>query len=475
MSATVFAERLPMFGLPVVIVLFLTFGIGPNAALALLACFALISGILLLWRPGEPPILLFIFLYQWLQSSIGIFYSNWKGVPLEDMMVHHGEHGQAAALCLIGLLFLGIGLRVGAGCQDPKFPRAASSAVLSIPYVTFVKLYVATWIFSAASDVLSHSFPGLSQLLLALASFKWAAFVVLTYATFVRPGGGLFIWFTIFAAEFIFALGGYFSSFRDVFIYTLIGLGAAQVRVSIGRALFGSVLFGLLVFIALLWTAVKSDYRQFARGDNAAQVVTVDFATGLAKLWQLTAALESTDIKFSAENLIKRISYTEYFGATLLYVPDVVPHEKGTLWTDAMTRPLMPRFLFPEKPIIDESLLTATYTGLEISGMDQGTQISIGYMGEAYIDFGRWGMFFPIFLLGLLMGRIYRWILLGRGSFGIVGLGLAPVVLMVAILLETSSAKIIGGLFAWTLAVWLVVSFVLPRCLPWAVHRQPGV
>ncbi len=68
----------------------------------------------------------------------------------------------------------------------------------------------------------------------------------------------------------------------------------------------------------------------------------------------------------------------------------------------------MPRFLFPDKPVLDDSERTRTYTGMNVAGMEQGTSIGIGYIGESYVDFGPVKMFAPIFLLGLLYGLIYR-------------------------------------------------------------------
>lgn len=463
-------KQFPGFAFPVATSIFLVLGTGPNAGLALLSCAVLLAGLLLLWRSGEPPILLFVFLYQWLQCSVGVFYSNWKDIPLDHLMTHVGAHDQSATLCLLGLLVLGLGLRFGAGRQDSNFSRAALS--VATPYATVVKLFVAVWILAGVCTLLAQAAPGASQLFLAFASFKWAAFVLLTYATFVRPDGNYLIWASAFLVEFAMALGGYFSSFREVFLFTLIALGAAQVRVSPRQALLGALLVGALLYVTVIWTAIKVDYRAFVRGGQTAQVVLVDYGTAVAKVVELAADVSAAEIEVSLDALLKRIMYTEFFGATLTYVPHVAPHQNGALWGDAILRPITPRFLFPDKATIDESLLTNTYTGLGVSGMQQGTQITIGYMGEAYIDFGYWGMFAPILLVGLTMGRLYRWILTGPRSYGLAGLGLAPAVLMSAAALERSSAKLIGGLFAQTLAVWIIIGIVLPSFMSWALPKR---
>ena len=80
--------------------------------------------------------------------------------------------------------------------------------------------------------------------------------------------------------------------------------------------------------------------------------------------------------------MVRRLSYVEYFfGAVLDYVPRIVPHEDGALWWDAISRPFMPRFFFTDKAIIDDFERTNKYTGFAVSGANEGTSISIGYMG----------------------------------------------------------------------------------------------
>ena len=131
----------------------------------------------------------------------------------------------------------------------------------------------------------------------------------------------------------------------------------------------------------------------------------------------------------------------------------------------------MPRILFPGKAIIDESQQTNRYTGLRHADMSEGTQISLGYAAESYVDFGRQGMMVVIFGLGVLLGGIYRWCLKNSKAKGILGFGLACTVLSPAMLFESSSAKIIGGIFAAMLAAWFVTSFVVPRLAPWLLEQ----
>ena len=103
--------------------------------------------------------------------------------------------------------------------------------------------------------------------------------------------------------------------------------------------------------------------------------------------------------------------------------------------------------------------MTNKYTGLGVSGMDAATSISIGYMGESYIDFGPVGMVVPIFGIGLFIGWIYRWLVHHAGVGYVVGMGLASSVIISAAALETTAPKTFGGLAVGVLIAWVFVRF----------------
>src|SRR6185312_10439226 len=55
----------------------------------------------LLWRPGEPPVLVFGVAVQWLQAALSIFCANYYGVPVE--MLFGAPAGETATwLSLVG-------------------------------------------------------------------------------------------------------------------------------------------------------------------------------------------------------------------------------------------------------------------------------------------------------------------------------------------------------------------------------------
>jgi hypothetical protein len=107
--------RVPPLLIAVTATIFAVAGFGPNITLAIFALAVLIAGAALLWRPGEAPILLFIFGYHWIEISISIFYSNVFGQRVADFVPWNGEQERAIVLSLVALLLLAAAMRYGAG------------------------------------------------------------------------------------------------------------------------------------------------------------------------------------------------------------------------------------------------------------------------------------------------------------------------------------------------------------------------
>jgi hypothetical protein len=163
----------------------------------------------------------------------------------------------------------------------------------------------------------------------------------------------------------------------------------------------------------------------------------------------------------------QRFAEIDMFSAVVTYVPSVIDHEWGKLWFDAISRPFMPRIVFPDKAAIDESELTNLYTGLHVSGTAQGTQISMGYIADSYIDFGEIGMMGAIFLFGCFVGYSYRWLVNHPAGGGLLGCGLASSTFMQLTSIGFSSAKLVGGIVVSLLVALIILNFVVPRFMPW--------
>jgi hypothetical protein len=461
---------LPPATLPIAVALSLLGGAGPNLLLALLSVAVLLVGCLLLWRPGEPPILLFTFAYPWMQSSVAIFHANWLGIDVIEYTPFGGDMHAAILMSLAGVLALAVGMRLAAGPRRMWDVLALREIALSQPIKRWFRLYALAWALSFVALSFSWVMPGLTQPVLALAGMRWVFFFMLAVASFAQGRGlsGLFL--AAFLLELATGFGAYFADFRTVLFITFFAAVASGTRIS-PRALLGAGALAILVVaLSIVWTAVKGEYRTFVSGGEAAQIVTVDFMTRLAKLYELAAALDIASLTSAFGQLLRRLTYVEYFGAVLVYVPANIPHTLGALFWDAIVRPFLPRLLFVDKDEIDDTARTNLYTG-GLAGSSEGTSISLGYVAETYIDFGAFGMFAALLGIGLLYGVIYRVLLRCRRSRGLLGIAVATAVLASVGPLENSFTKVFGGIVVSLVVAWTMIMFFVPRWAPRLVRR----
>ena len=205
-------------------------------------------------------------------------------------------------------------------------------------------------------------------------------------------------------------------------------------------------------FASLFWSVIKVDFRDYLQKEwrkksgGATTVEKLEFITMLA------SRMDARKIEEGFKATVARVSYTGLFGTVISHVPSVEPHSNGELWLGAITHVLMPRLLFPDKKALDDSARARRFTGMRLAGAEEGTSIGIGYMAESYADFGNWGMFVPIYLLGLFLGRIYRNFCANPQST-LLGAAIATSILFSTLqIFAMSNVKIIGSLIVLCLA-----------------------
>ncbi len=215
-----------------------------------------------------------------------------------------------------------------------------------------------------------------------------------------------------------------------------------------------------MLTIAVFWSAVKPEYRKWVSGGTGAQVVTRPFEERIGYLADAAARFDGQQVSKGVQALVDRLSYVDFIAATLVRVPDVIPHQEGRQISQAVLHILTPRFLFPNKPPTpNDSVVTAYYTGLR-TDHDVNASISIGYMGEFYIDFGIPGVFLGPLFMGLACGFARKWIHQRRAVPIAARYGLALIIAMPLSTFETALIKIVGAVmmglaasiaYAWAL------------------------
>jgi len=430
----------------------------------------------LLWRKGEPPVLLFGCMIQWLQATAAIFYTNHYRVTLEDAFGSN-ELTVATWLSIIAVVVLALGIRcgfIGAGPSLQSQIEAEASRVdikkLAILYLMFVPV-------AAALSYAAWIFTSITQPLLGLASLKWGIIFLLCYCVLrQRRNYGLLA--ACLAFEFVAGFFGVFANFKSVFFVLVVAATASPLALR-GRRLAATVMcFGIIFISGVVWTAIKMDYREFLANAETANEEAIPIERKFEKLTDLVSSVTWENFTDGMDALIMRVSYVNYFALAIENVPNRVPYENGELWKGSIMHVLTPRFLFPDKPALDDSERTRLYTGVQVAGVEQGTSIGIGYVGESYIDYGPVGMFAPIFLLGVFYGLINRFFLT-RTQYKLLGAALAVSVLIFsAYEIETSNVKLVGGVASVglvSLVIYVACSRTLANFLRQSPARDAGV
>ncbi len=421
----------------------------------------------LLWQSGQPAVLFFGALFQWLQSYSPILSANSEGKTLTEIF-GGPELEYAAWLSLASVVVLSLGMYAIIQLFSRRSSELPKEFVLQSARFDVKRLFYAYFvaaIFGAVISYVANRSGGLRQPLLGFAIIKWVPIFLIAWVTFQHKRRFAYLG-VVTAIEIVVGFGGYFSSFKSIlFVLIIVGLGTliGGRNLRIGQL---AIMVLVCAVLSLFWQAVKSDYRAFLNQGSGMQVVDVPVFDRFEFL--VKAALEQTpeSLLEGAESGILRLGYIEYFALSIEYVPNRIPHQDGELWLDAIKHTLLPRLFYPDKKVIDESQRTRQFTGVRVAGVDEGTSISLGYPTESYIDFGFPLMFIPIFLLGAMYAVIY--FIFTRAAQSLCGAAFATSLLLEFVVhLAASNISIVGGIATGFIALFLCAKFVLPMVLPY--------
>jgi hypothetical protein len=314
------------------------------------------------------------------------------------------------------------------------------------------------------------------QMLMGLVYFKWVFLTFLIIHTSVIPSNTKYVLLFV-GFEILLSFSGFWSAFKD---YILVAVGAFfTLNRKITAKAFIATLFTVVVtfFIFVVWSASKGKYRAFLTGGARAQnVVQTNQLNNIAVLWDIVsedfnAKNFSESFERGRDALVYRISYVEYFALALKQVPTFLPHENGQLLQNALEHVLKPRILFPDKQVIYDSDITSKYTGISFAGRDEGVSFSLGYVPEAYIDFGPVYMFIPIFFFGLLFGWMYKTLLL-KGYNIVWGICYSAPLFQYAWMFPVPGTKLLGWSITYFVNFYLINRYLVKYLDSWLLRKE---
>jgi len=420
----------------------------------------------IVYTPLMPSAVIYLFVWQWLQIFARLPQAWIDGESLATSLsgpnVVRAYWYMMSSLVVLAIVFRGVMSRQ----KPPTKAQAAAHLRWTIRDVTL--FYIFGFIVSTVGATVGRFSGGLAQPAEAVGYLKVVSlFTLFCYVLTTGRGTKVLLAVTIFEVGLGFT--GYLSDFRSVFIYLAIAAITSRIEWKFSTGL--ASVFGLvaLTTLALFWTSVKMEYREFASGGSDSQVISVPLGERMAYLGDKALAFGDIKLGETSYQLLSRFAYVDIFASVI----DVQEQQPEPIfmrqWKDALSHVFQPRFLFPDKPELSDTevYLRLTQRSL-VEQISNGTSISVGYMGENFADLGFPGMLVGIAMVGIILAGCMHILM----SFKLPqvmreGIAMAFCFAMARDGVEVSIPKMIGTAVMFTLVFATVVKFVAPRIVEW--------
>jgi hypothetical protein len=437
----------------------------PNVAILAACTVTLPAAVWFLGGTNSHRVLLWLIAIAWLQIVADVVSANLKGEVLSDGSL--GEYrilGILFSLCAV--LILAVGMRVGTGKSGWSVSPIAGGGSVSTQPDKGVMLhrallgYLASVILSGSLGALAHSMPGLAQPVLALALMKFV-FVYLIAARVFRTKQGYAWLLLVSASEIVTGLTGFFSGYKEAFFVMFIALASSRRPASVREWMFGLTAVLVLFWVSLVWTASKKEYR----------FVVVNYPIEQRIGWfaqRFSGSQIDYDEAFT--ELFERIGYTKYFSVILAHDAAGSLPTENNYYANALQHVLTPRILFPDKASLDDSAKTTALIDLSI---DAETSIGVGYVAEAFVDFGFPGLLGPVFLVGLMTGAAARYFMSQPAPL-VVREAFATATLFRSFSFEANIDKNLGGFIISCIVLGFILRVGYPFIASWLEGSDAG-
>ena len=408
----------------------------------------------LLGTPNMPAAVAYFLIWQWNQSFTRVLQGIIDGEALS-----RGVYGptveEAYWYTLASTVTLAVAFRLVLGnLRGPTREFAESHKHWQLR--DLLMLYIGGVAFSMICGMAAKVVPALDQPFEAAAHFKILA-MSMVFATVMATGQGRNFMIAVFLIEVLSGFGGLFSDFKGAFIFLAVSAFMVRIRWTGTMAVATVALAGVMVVMALWWTAVKADYREFATESSDSQNIKVDLGSRVGYLGNKA----SGDIDWSNASyaLLLRLSYVDIFGS-VIGVQAVAPEPRYFgQWQDAIDHIAKPRFLFPGKAALsDTEVFIRLARGNASEAFRSGTSISVGYVAENFVDMGFPGMLVGIFVIGVMTAGICRYFMTRQLPWMVrEGTVLAIIYTIGHDGVEISLPKILGSMYM-SLGVWAIMA-----------------
>ena len=179
-----------------------------------------------------------------------------------------------------------------------------------------------------------------------------------------------------------------------------------SIRYNISNKLKISIILIGVLFLTV-YQGVKADYRELVWEKKVSVTEKLFLITELIDFNSFKAVVNS-DIS-NNESVIKtihRLNQGWQTSMVMYQVPRRVPFEYGKTLAIDIFSSIAPRFLYPNKRTVNDYKHFNYYTGYNLNSK---TAMTIGVIGDIYINFGLFGSIFALFFLGMFFSWFFNW------------------------------------------------------------------
>jgi hypothetical protein len=450
----------------IVICPFATLG-SPSPAAVALSGLTLVLIIALLWREGEPPILLLPVLFQWSEVAIWPLSTIWRQIPLNEMTRFGANLELSAAYGFAGITALAIGIRLGSGRGlSRSFADRLQAEARHWRFKQVLRIGLGAIAVGYILAALANNVGPARELFRSFAGVKYIGIFLIAYWSLVNKRNyGLLAGMAVF--EVLFGMTGFFAEFKNSILTLLVAVMAARTKLRLSDLAVAALVGVMILFVATFWTVVKGEYRLMVNQGTGEQIVTVPIGERVGYLTDAFIKIDAPKLTEGFDQLVNRHGYIEFLALVLQNVPAAVPHEDGQLTMNVISHITMPRILFPSKPPLpSDTEVMAKYTGLA-NTWNSNTSISIGNLAELYIDFGFIGGLAGEFAIGLMIAYVYRRLRDNSRCSALLAAGLCFMVVLPIAYFGTAYIKMVGAFVFASIVALALQRYVAPLITPW--------
>lgn len=266
------------------------------------------------------------------------------------------------------------------------------------------------YVFSTTDYSSTLSTTGPLSLIVSLTPYA----LILSAAAAFRPGAARsdrWFFIVVFALEMAFAL---ISGTKISLLLPAVSAGIGFLYVK-GRFPWRAFAVGLLVFLFLV-PAIER-YRDLLNSPGV-RVGTPAAALGYAgtvarEVWEKPQVGER--LGDGSLLLLGRINELRAFAVIRDKTPRVIPYESGELYVIAPLISVVPRALWPSKPILN----VGERTSRDYYNIPRGTSTTRTIMGDLHANFGPPGVAVGMMFLGLVVGALRRYFVIKRTALSL--------------------------------------------------------